>query len=65
MLVRADTAGVTHGFVDANRREADGVLDRFDVTEAVRLAILQVPKTGCVIRDFGLVFRVKADGCSG
>jgi hypothetical protein len=44
MLVRADSAGATHGFVNA-------IVDRgmefsigFDVTMAVRLAILQVPK---------------------
>jgi len=43
MLVRADTAGATHGFVDAIVGHGFEFSIGFDVTEAVRLAILEVP----------------------
>lgn len=44
MLVRADSAGATHGFVDAIVGHGMEFSIGFDVTEAVRLAILKVPK---------------------
>ena len=44
MLVRADSAGATHGFVDAIVAKGMEFSIGFDVTEAVRLAILRVPK---------------------
>jgi hypothetical protein len=44
MLVRADSAGATHGFVNAIVAKQMEFSIGFDVTEAVRLAILQVPK---------------------
>jgi hypothetical protein len=43
ILVRADTAGATHGFVNAIVAKHMEFSIGFDVTEAVRLAILQVP----------------------
>jgi len=44
VLVRADTAGATHGFVDAIVAKHFEFSIGFDITEAVRLAILAVPK---------------------
>ncbi len=44
MLVRADSAGATHGFVNTIVAKRMEFSIGFDVTEAVRLAILQVPK---------------------
>jgi hypothetical protein len=44
MLVRADSAGATHGFVNAIVAKKMGFSIGFDVTVAVQLAILQVPK---------------------
>jgi len=44
MLARADSAGATHGFVDAIVAKGMEFSIGFDVTEAVRLAILGVPK---------------------
>jgi hypothetical protein len=44
MLVRADSAGATHGFVDAIVAKGMEFSIGFDVTVSVRLAILQVPK---------------------
>lgn len=43
VLVRADSAGATHGFVDAIVAKSFEFSIGFDVTEAVRLAILDVP----------------------
>lgn len=43
VLVRADTAGATHGFVDAIVAKGFEFSIGFDITEAVRLAILDVP----------------------
>ena len=44
MLVRADSAGATHGFVDAIVAKGMEFSIGFDVTVAVRLAILKVRK---------------------
>jgi Transposase DDE domain group 1 len=44
MLARADSAGATHGFVNAIVERGLEFSIGFDVTEAVRLAILEVPK---------------------
>lgn len=44
VLVRADTAGATHGFVDAIVARHFEFSIGFDITEAVRLAILAVPE---------------------
>ena len=44
VLVRADTAGATHGFVDAIVAKHFEFSIGFDITEAVRLAILEVPE---------------------
>ena len=44
VLVRADTAGATHGFVDAIVAKRFELSIGFDITEAVRLAILEVPE---------------------
>ena len=44
VLVRADTAGATHGFVDAIVGHGFEFSIGFDVTEAVRRAILDVPE---------------------
>jgi hypothetical protein len=43
VLVRADSAGATHGFVDAIVAKGLEFSIGFDITEAVRLAILAVP----------------------
>jgi len=43
VLVRADTAGATHGFVDAIVGKGFSFSIGLDITEAVRLAILEVP----------------------
>ncbi len=43
VLVRADTAGATHGFVDAIVEKHLEFSIGFDITEAVRLAITDVP----------------------
>lgn len=44
MLARADSAGATHGFLDALRERGIEFSVGFDVTEAVRLAILGLDK---------------------
>lgn len=44
VLVRADTAGATHGFVDAIVAKGFCFSIGLDITEAVRLAILSVPE---------------------
>jgi len=44
VLVRADTAGATHGFVDAIVAKGFEFSIGLDITEAVRLAILAVPE---------------------
>ena len=44
VLVRADTAGATHGFVDAIVAKGFSFSIGLDITEAVRLAILSVPE---------------------
>ncbi len=44
VLVRADSAGATHGFVDDIEAKGFEFSIGFDITEAVRLAILQVPE---------------------
>jgi hypothetical protein len=44
VLVRADSAGATHGFVNAIVRKGFELSIGFDITEAVRLAILEVPE---------------------
>lgn len=43
VLARADSAGATHGFVDAIVAKGFEFSVGFDITEAVRLAILDVP----------------------
>jgi hypothetical protein len=43
VLVRADSAGATHGFVNAIVAKGFELSIGFDITEAVRLAILDVP----------------------
>jgi hypothetical protein len=43
VLVRADTAGATHGFVNAVVAKGFEFSIGFDITEAVRLAVLNVP----------------------
>src|SRR5437870_4884430 len=48
MLARADSAGATHDFLNALRAKGIEFSVGFDVTEAVRLAILDVPKTAWV-----------------
>jgi len=48
MLARADSAGATHDFLDALRRHGIEFSVGFDITEAVRLAILEVPATAWV-----------------
>jgi Transposase DDE domain group 1 len=48
ILVRADSAGASHGFVNAIVAEHMEFSIGFDVTEAVRLAILNVPKDNWV-----------------
>jgi hypothetical protein len=45
VLVRADSAGATHGFVNAIVGHHFEFSIGFDITEAVRLAILAVPET--------------------
>lgn len=44
VLVRADSAGATHGFVDAIMANSFEFSIGFDITEAVRLAVLAVPE---------------------
>jgi hypothetical protein len=44
MLARADSAGASHGFLNALRRRGVEFSVGFDITEEVRLAILDVPK---------------------
>jgi hypothetical protein len=44
VLVRADSAGATHGFVNAIVSKGFEFSIGFDITEAVRLAILDVPE---------------------
>ncbi len=46
VLVRADTAGATHGFVDAIVAKHFEFSIGLDITEAVRLAILSIPEDG-------------------
>lgn len=48
ILVRADSAGATHGFVNAIVAKGMEFSIGFDVTEAVRLAILKVPNNAWV-----------------
>jgi hypothetical protein len=48
MLARADSAGATHDFLDALRAKGIEFSVGADITEAVRLAILDVPKTAWV-----------------
>ena len=48
VLVRADTAGATHGFVEAITGRGLEFSIGFDVTEPVRLAILELPKSAWV-----------------
>jgi hypothetical protein len=48
MLVRADSAGATHDFLNALRAKGIEFSVGADITEAVRLAILDVPKTAWV-----------------
>jgi hypothetical protein len=48
VLVRADTAGATHGFVEAITGRGLEFSIGFDVTEPVRLAILKLPKSAWV-----------------
>jgi Transposase DDE domain group 1 len=48
ILVRADSAGATHGFVNAVVAKHMEFSIGFDVTAAVRLAILEVPKDSWV-----------------
>src|SRR5437899_2434026 len=43
MLARADSAGATHDFLDALRAKGIEFSVGFDITEAVRLAILDIP----------------------
>ena len=49
MLVRADSAGATHGFVNAVRAKGMEFSIGFDVTVAVQMAILQVPNRRWVV----------------
>lgn len=44
VLVRADSAGATHGFVDAIVAKGFEFSIGFDITEAVRVAVLAVPE---------------------
>jgi hypothetical protein len=44
VLVRADSAGATHGFVDAIVAKGFEFSIGFDVTEAVRVAVLSLPE---------------------
>jgi hypothetical protein len=44
VLVRADSAGATHGFVDAIVAKGFEFSIGFDITETVRLAVLEVPE---------------------
>ncbi len=48
VLARADSAGASHGFLNALRRRGLEFSVGFDITEDVRLAILDVPKTAWV-----------------
>jgi len=48
VLVRADTAGATHSFVEAITGRGLEFSIGFDVTEPVRLAILELPKSAWV-----------------
>jgi hypothetical protein len=48
MVVRADSAGATHGFTDAIVAKGMEFSIGFDVTGAVQVAILQVPKAAWV-----------------
>ena len=51
VLVRADSAGATHGFVDAIMANSLEFSIGFDITEAVRLAVLAVPERGLADTD--------------
>ena len=44
VLVRADSAGATHGFLDAVRQMGCGFSVGFDLTEPVRKAVLALPE---------------------
>lgn len=44
VLVRADSAGATHGFLDAARQMGCGFSVGFDLTEPVRTAVLALPE---------------------
>lgn len=48
MLARADSAGASHGFLNALRERGLEFSIGFDITESVRLAILDVPRTSWV-----------------
>jgi hypothetical protein len=48
VLVRADSAGATHGFVEAITERGLEFSIGFDVSEPVRLAILKLPKSAWV-----------------
>ncbi len=48
MLARADSAGATHDFRNALRAKGIEFSVGFDITEAVRLAILDVPANASV-----------------
>jgi hypothetical protein len=48
MLARADSAGATHGFIDALRQRGIAFSVGFDITEDVRLAILNVSRNAWV-----------------
>ena len=48
MLARADSAGATHEFLNTLRKRGIEFSIGFDITEAVRLAILDVPKDAWV-----------------
>ena len=46
MLLRSDSGGATHGFIDALRESGVSFSVGSDVTEAVRQAVAAVPETG-------------------
>jgi Transposase DDE domain group 1 len=48
MLARADSAGASHGLLNAVRKRGIEFSVGFDITEVVRLAILDVPKAAWV-----------------
>ena len=68
MLARADSAGATHGFINALRERGIEFSVGFDVTEDVRLAILGLPadawgeaiRQDCEVRDGAQVAELTA-----